>query len=94
LIKVPTYKGTIAHIVREKFKAAEILLKPAPVGTGVIAGGPVRPVLELAGIANIVAKMLGSKNKINNVKATLSALQRLRSVKEYKEENKDNKKTE
>ena len=95
LIKVPIYKSTIAHVVREKFKAAEVLIKPAPAGTGIIAGGPVRPVLELAGIGNVVDKMMGSNNKINNVKAVISALERLRSVKETKKEiNKEEIKAE
>jgi len=89
LVTVHLYKGTIPHIVRAKFGAAYVMLKPAPTGTGVIAGGPVRAVLEIAGIANVVAKMLGCKNKINNVKATIDALSALREVKEVKKEVKE-----
>lgn len=70
LITVPLIKETIPHAVLAKFRAAEVLLMPAPRGTGVKAGGAVRAVLELAGVANVSAKILGSNNKINNVKAT------------------------
>jgi len=85
LIKVNIINDTIPHTVREKFTAAKILLKPAPKGTGIIAGGPMRMVLELAGIKNVVAKMMGSKNKINNVKATLSALEKMHDLKSRRE---------
>lgn len=79
LIRVPLYEDTIPHAVRSKFGAAEVLLKPASRGTGIIAGGAVRSILELGGVPNVVSKMLGSKNKINNVKATILALSSLRS---------------
>lgn len=79
LMTVPIVKETIPHSVIAKFAAARVLLKPAPKGTGVKAGGSVRVVLELAGIPNVVSKSLGSKNKINNVKATFAALKMLRS---------------
>lgn len=69
--------GTIAHEVRAKYKAAHLLLKPAPKGTGIVAGGAVRAALEISGIGNVVAKMYGSKNKINNIKALFSAFERL-----------------
>lgn len=69
---------TIPHQVQYKFGAAKVFLKPAPEGTGVIAGGPVRAVIELSGIQNIVTKMQGSRNKLNNVKATFLALTSLR----------------
>lgn len=69
---------TIPHQVQCKFGAAKVFLKPAPEGTGVIAGGPVRAVIELSGIQNIVTKMQGSRNKLNNVKATFLALTSLR----------------
>ena len=75
--KVKIVNDTIPHEVRIKFKAAKLMLKPAPPGTGVIAGGAVRIVMELAGIKNVVSKMIGSKNKINNVKATFIALSQL-----------------
>lgn len=78
LITVPLTRDTIPHAVTSKFAAAQILLKPAPSGTGVKAGGSVRIVLELAGVPNIVAKILGSSNKINNVKAAFVALKQLR----------------
>ncbi len=78
LLTVPLVKGTIPHAVDAKFGAARVLLKPAPEGTGVKAGGAVRIVLELAGVPNVVSKILGSGNKINNVKATFAALRKLR----------------
>lgn len=78
LITVPLHNETIPHEIREKFGAAVVLLKPAPKGTGVKAGGAMRSVLELAGVPNVVGKILGSKNKINNSRATLNALQKLR----------------
>jgi len=85
LIKVNIINDTIPSQIREKFGAAKILLKPAPAGTGVIAGGAVRAVLELAGIKNVVSKMIGSKNKVNNVKATIQALEKLKDIKQLKE---------
>ncbi len=78
LLKVQMHRGTIPHRVLAKEGAASVLLKPAPVGTGIIAGGVVRAVLELSGIENVVSKILGSKNKINNVRATFKALSELR----------------
>ncbi len=77
LITVPLSKDTIPHPVEAKFAAARVLLKPAPKGTGIKAGGAVRVVLELAGVPNVVSKILGSSNKINNVKATFIALKKL-----------------
>lgn len=85
LIRVKIVENTIPHEVRGKFKAAKVLLKPAPSGTGIIAGGPIRAVLELAGIKNVVSKILGSKNKINNVQATIRTLKSLRTPTEYQE---------
>jgi small subunit ribosomal protein S5 len=78
LITVPLVNETIPHEIRMKFCSAYILLKPAPKGTGVKAGGAVRQVLEIAGVPNITAKILGSSNKVNNVKATIDALRELR----------------
>ncbi|MFH0853610.1 MAG: 30S ribosomal protein S5 [bacterium] len=78
MIQVPMEGSTIPHEVRVKFGAARVLLKPAPAGTGIIAGGPVRMVMELVGIKDVVTKMLGSQNKHNNVKATFVALKALR----------------
>lgn len=78
LITVPLVNETIPHAVSQKFAAASVLLKPAPKGTGIKAGGAVRVVLELAGVPNAVSKILGSANKINNTKATMAALKKLR----------------
>lgn len=79
LISVPIYNDTIPHAVNSKYKSATVLLKPATRGTGVIAGGPVRAVIELAGIDNISSKMLGSANKVSNVRATYEGLKGLRT---------------
>lgn len=79
LLTVPLVFETIPHAVEAKFRAARVLLKPAPRGTGVKAGGAVRIVLELAGVPNVVSKIMGSSNKINNVKATFVALKKLRA---------------
>lgn len=78
LINVPLKNTTIPHEVFIKLGAAEVLLKPAPSGTGVKAGGAVRAVVEAAGIKDIVSKVLGTKNQASNVYATLEALKRLR----------------
>ena len=76
IIRVPIVKETIPHAVLKKFKAATVMLKPAPKGSGIIAGGAVRAMLELAGVPNVSAKILGkTKNKITIVKATFEALQ-------------------
>jgi small subunit ribosomal protein S5 len=77
MITVTIVNGTIPHAVHQKFAAASILIKPAPKGSGIKAGGAVRVVLELAGVPNAVAKILGSNSKINNAKATMQALQNL-----------------
>lgn len=77
MFKVSIHNDTIPHEILYKFKAAKVLLKPAPSGTGIIAGGAVREVLELSGVPNVVAKILGSSSKINNVKATFLALKKL-----------------
>lgn len=78
LLTVPLTNDTIPHEVFAKYAAARVLLKPAPKGTGIKAGGAVRVVLELAGIPNVVSKILGSGNKINNVKAAVLALRKLK----------------
>lgn len=84
LITVPIVKETIPHAITEKFGAAKVLLKPAPKGSGVIAGGAIRPVMELAGVRNIVAKMLGSANKVNNLYALMNALKQLQTREQMK----------
>ncbi len=78
LVIVPLRNETIPFTVHEKFAAASIILMPAPKGTGIKAGGAVRVVLELAGVPNASAKILGSGNKINNTKATINALKKLK----------------
>jgi len=83
MIKIPVLDGTIPHEVNERFGAAQVLLKPAKEGTGVIAGGAVRAVVEAAGIRDIVTKSLGSDNKINIVKATFRCLEMLHDPTAY-----------
>lgn len=80
MITVNMRGTTIPHEVKLKLGAAKIILKPAPAGSGVIAGGSVRAVVEAAGIKDVVGKILGTSNKINNVKATFEALRQLRPV--------------
>ncbi len=79
LIKVPLHKGTIPHETKGKYGAGKVLIKPAADGTGVIAGGAMRAVLEIAGVHNVLAKSQGSSNPHNVVKATIDALSKLRS---------------
>lgn len=79
LVKVPIIKGTIPHEQKGKYGAGKVLIKPASDGTGVIAGGAMRAVLESAGVHNVLAKSQGSSNPHNVVKATIDALSKLRN---------------
>jgi small subunit ribosomal protein S5 len=85
LFKVPKHGTTIPHRVTGVYGAGRVLLRPASEGTGVIAGGGVRAVLELAGIHDVLSKSLGSQNPINLVKATVTALQMLRTPRDVAE---------
>ena len=82
MIQVPILNNTIPYTVVGEFGSGKVLLKPASEGTGVIAGGPVRAVVEVAGIKNVLTKCLGSHNPHNAVKATMAALQMLSSPEE------------
>ncbi len=77
LIVIPIYKGTLPHDVQSKVGGSNILLKPAAAGTGLIAGGVIRTILEVGGIHNVLSKSLGSSNKVNTAYATISALEKL-----------------
>lgn len=82
LVKVPMHGTTLPHVIESRFSGAQILLKPASAGTGLIAGGTVRAILELAGVKDILAKSLGANNSLNVAKATFKAIEGLSSKKD------------
>ncbi len=83
LIKVPIVDGSIPHEILAHHGAAQVLLKPAAAGTGIVAGSSVRSILELAGVHNVLGKSLGSSNPVNIAWATIDALTRLRTVEDF-----------
>lgn len=84
MVIVPLINETIPHQVKLKYASSRILLIPARPGTGIIAGGALRSVLDLAGVKNILSKMLGSSNKVNNVKAVFEAFKKMKSQEQMK----------
>ena len=89
LINVPIFNGTIPHEMNSTFKSSRVLLFPAPEGKGVIAGGAVRRILELAGVKNVLSKVHGSRNKLNVAVATIKALQAMQNKAPYGTEVKE-----
>jgi small subunit ribosomal protein S5 len=79
MITLPLTNDTIPHEVKIKYKSSRLRLMPARPGTGVIAGGAIRSVMDLAGVKNVVSKMIGSSNKVNNIKAVFKAFQGMKS---------------
>lgn len=82
LQRIPRHGSTIPHTVKARYRGAEVLLKPAPSGTGIIAGGPLRSLASLAGIHDLSSKLLGSRNKVNVIRAALRAFSILKPAKE------------
>ena len=82
MVQVKIVNDTIPHEIKFKYRSAVVFLRPAMPGTGVIAGGAIRQVLDLVGVKNVLSKMIGSSNKVNNVMATYLALTKLRSKEE------------
>jgi len=87
LVTVTMINGTIPYTVQEKYGAAVVLIKPAPRGTGIKAGGSMRILFSLAGVQNVVGKILGANNKINNVRATINAIKKLKYIEVKQKEN-------
>lgn len=83
MVEVNLYKGTLPHEAEAKVAGAKILIKPASAGTGLIAGGVVRTILEVAGVSNVLSKSLGSTNKTNTAYATLAALASIKPASEW-----------
>lgn len=79
LVSLPLVNETVPHDVKIKYKSSQLIIRPGKPGTGVIAGGAVRAVMDLAGVKNIMCKMIGSGNKVNNVKAVFQAFKTLKS---------------
>lgn len=77
LVTLPIKKGTVPHDVIGKFKSSEVLLRPASAGTGIIAGGPVRAIMDAAGVTDIISKSLGSSASVNVVRATFDAIENM-----------------
>lgn len=94
IIKVPMINETIPHEVKVKFKSASILIMPASKGTGIVAGGATRKILDLAGVKNVFGKTFKSNNKVVNAQATIKALQLLRTPEEHPNYKAPEKKTE
>jgi small subunit ribosomal protein S5 len=88
IVNVQIVKNTIPHEMKTKYSAARIILKPLKTGAGIIAGGPIRGILELSGLENVSAKILGSKNKINNARALIKSFELLNKMASKREENK------
>lgn len=80
MVEVKLVDGTIPHEIKEKFKASQVFLKPASEGTGVIAGGAVRQLLDLSGVKNVLSKTYGSRNKVNTVMAAFNALKKMKTL--------------
>ena len=85
MVVIPLNGTTIPFSIEYKYSAARIILKPAPPGSGIIAGGPMRAVLEASGVRDVVGKILGTKNKAANVYATLGALEKIAEIKVKKD---------
>ena len=85
MITIPLKDGSIPHPVKSKFGGGHVIMKPARPGTGIIAGGAMRAVMEVAGVRDVVAKSLGSDNAISIVRATMQGLERLRNPDEWKQ---------